>query len=408
MAKLLVLAHRVPFPPNKGEKLRTFHQIEELVRKGHELSVLAPYESDSELADAAALAAKFNIEVICEKLPNRLYRFALAVVKNLSFSEANFYSRSLAKAFNERAKKSDTVLLTASSLAPYVIRLKAELTQEAKSIAKKAFNPIQLLMDFMDVDSDKWRQYAQQSGLLKRLLYSREAAKIELLEKATSEIFDIAFVIAQTERQLFESTVINKGNLQVLGNGIDQSLFNPSSVKPNNVTNYLFSGVMDYKPNIDAMLWFVENCWPSIVQSIPNAHLIIAGMNPSAEITKLAVSPNIEVTGFVDDIKPFFDKAHIFVAPFQIARGVQNKVLQAMACALPVVSTPLGAEGIMCEDKLDILLADTSYDFTQQAIALAKNHELQVQVGQRALASINAHYAWESVLQPLTKAIAKK
>ncbi|MFT6269534.1 MAG: sugar transferase (PEP-CTERM/EpsH1 system associated) [Alphaproteobacteria bacterium] len=401
MARLVVLAHRVPFPPNKGEKLRTFHQIEELVRSGHQLTVLAPYELKSELADASALAAKFNIEVICKKLPSRLYRLALAVLKNCSFSETNFYSSELMVAFEKCVQHSDTVLVTASSLAPYVFGLKT-LQQAASENIKQP----QLLMDFMDVDSDKWRQYAQESGSLKRILYNREAAKIEVLEKAISEKFDTAFVIADTEKQLFESTVINNGNLKVLGNGIDQALFNPSNEKANDVTNYLFSGVMDYKPNIDAMLWFVEHCWPSIVDSVPNAHLIIAGMNPSAEITKLALAPNIDVTGFVDDIKPFFDKAHIFVAPFQIARGVQNKVLQAMACALPVVSTPLGAEGIICEDKFDILLASTASDFGQQAIMLANNHALQVEVGQHALATINASYVWESVLQPLTEVIA--
>ncbi|MFT4655623.1 MAG: sugar transferase (PEP-CTERM/EpsH1 system associated) [Kangiellaceae bacterium] len=407
MSRIVVLAHRVPFPPNKGEKLRTFHQIEEMVRKGHKVTVLAPYEFESELADANALAAKFSIKVISKKVPNKLYRLALAVIKNCSFSETNFYSSELVSAFNECVQHADTVLISASSLAPYVFG-SGLLTQASSQKAIQATVKPQLLMDFMDVDSDKWRQYAKDSGFLKRALYNREANKIELLEKATSEKFDIAFVIANTEKKLFESRVINTGKVKVLGNGIDQTLFNPSYTKPNNVTNYLFSGVMDYKPNIDAMLWFVEQCWPSIVHSVPNAHLIIAGMNPSAEITKLGAASNIEVTGFVDDIKPFFDRAHIFVAPFQIARGVQNKVLQAMACALPVVSTPLGAEGILCQDKFDILLASTPGDFKQHAITLANNYALQVEVGQHALATINANYAWESVLQPLTKAIDNK
>jgi glycosyltransferase involved in cell wall biosynthesis len=164
---------------------------------------------------------------------------------------------------------------------------------------------------------------------------------------------------------------------------------------------------MDYKPNIDAMLWFVEHCWPLIVKSVPNAHLIIAGMNPSTDIVKLASAANIEVTGFVEDIKPYFDKSHIFVAPFQIARGVQNKVLQGMACALPVVSTPLGAEGIACKDGFDILLANTPSEFSRRCITLANDAVLNRQIGQQALSTINAHYAWESVLQPLTQKIAR-
>lgn len=396
MARLVVLAHRVPYPPNKGEKLRTFHQIEALVKNGHEVSVLAPYENDSELKDAEALAAKFTIDVVCKKLPHKFIRLALAVFKNCSFSEANFHSTSLALAFYDSVQHADSVLVTASSLAPYVLNLPKN---------NKA-NP-QLLMDFMDVDSDKWLQYANESGLFKKWLYTREASKIAQLEIATSEKFDTTFVIADTEKKLFESNVVNKGNLKVLGNGIDQALFNPCDKKPSQSTNYLFSGVMDYKPNIDAMLWFVEHCWPAILRSVPHAHLIIAGMNPSTEIAKLDSAPNIEVTGFVDDIKPYFDKSHIFVAPFQIARGVQNKVLQAMACALPVVSTPLGAEGIACKDSVDILLANTAAEFSERCITLANNTNLSREIGQQALTTINTQYAWESVLQPLTQALER-
>lgn len=392
MARLVVLAHRVPYPPNKGEKLRTFHQIEELVRKGHDVSVIAPYENDTELNDAKALADKFSIDVICKKLPNRVLRLALAVLKNRSFSETNFYSSEIAQVLRERIEFADVLLVTASSLASYVFTLQNT-------------NNIKLLMDFMDVDSDKWRQYANESNFPKRLLYLREAKKISELERRVASTFDATFVIAETEKALFESLISNKGNLKVLGNGIDQSLFNPSKSKATSTTNFLFSGVMDYKPNIDAVLWFVEHCWTKIQLEVPNATLTVAGMNPSPSIIKLGAAHNIEITGFVDDIKPFFDQAHVFIAPFQIARGVQNKVLQAMACALPVVCTPLGAEGIMCHHNEDIIIAKDANEFTKQAIEFANNLALRERIGQQAFSTINSHYAWESVLKPLTEII---
>jgi len=395
MARLVVLAHRVPFPPNKGEKLRTFHQIEELVSKGHSVTVIAPYEEDSELADAKALADKFSIEVTCKKLPNRMWRLVLAVLKNRSFSETNFYSSHLMQVLRDKIDTTDVLLVTASSLANYVFKLpKPKNTQ--------------LLMDFMDVDSDKWQQYANESGFLKKLLYSRESRKICQLEQRVAKTFDASFVIAQTEKNLFESRVSKAGVLKVLGNGIDQSLFNPSDNKPSNTTNFLFSGVMDYKPNIDAVMWFVENCWADIQVHVPNAKLIVAGMNPSPVIVKLSSAQNIEITGFVDDIKPYFDQAHVFIAPFQIARGVQNKVLQAMACALPIVCTPLGAEGILCHHNDDIIIANNANEFTKHAIKLATNVALRDQIGKQALSTINSHYVWESVLMPLTEIIDKK
>lgn len=391
MAKVVVLAHRIPFPPNKGEKLRTFHQIEELVRKGHELKVLAPVSQQSDFDNAKALADLFNIEVICKPLPNKFLRLANAVLKGISFSEANFFSNALAHELIKITKSADAVLFTASSLANY-----------ARVLPPESGNL--LLMDFMDVDSDKWQQYVSQSNIMKRWVYQRESDQIRKLEIEVANTFDVCFLIAETERKLFKNCVTSAGRIEVLGNGIDTKLFSPSDHKPKNEVNFLFSGVMDYKPNIDAILWFIDNCWKDILEKIPNAKLIIAGMNPSTKIMKLA-STNIEVTGFVDDIKPYFDKAHIFIAPFQIARGVQNKVLQAMACALPVVSTPLGAEGIICEDKFDILLADSALAFTEKVIALSQDNELRARVGNNALETINANYAWESVLKPLTEVI---
>jgi len=395
MAKLVVLAHRVPFPPNKGEKLRTFHQIEELVHKGHSVTVLAPYDDDAELANAKALAEKFSIDVICKKLPNKFWRLGMAVLKNRSFSETNFYSNELMETLRDKLVDADVLLLTASSLANYV--------RELSNVEN-----IKLLMDFMDVDSDKWQQYADESNVLKCLLYSREAKKICLLEQEVAKTFDTCFVIANTEKQLFERKVSQEGTLRVLGNGIDQSLFSPNYRKPSNTVNFLFSGVMDYKPNIDAVLWFVQHCWDDIKAKVPNAKLTIAGMNPSSAIAKLAHAEDIEITGFVEDIKPYFDQAHIFIAPFQIARGVQNKVLQAMACALPVISTPLGAEGILCMHNKDIIIADRATSFANQAIELSNNVELRERVGQQALATINNNYAWGSVLKPLTEIISHK
>jgi sugar transferase (PEP-CTERM/EpsH1 system associated) len=395
MAKVVVLAHRIPFPPNKGEKLRTFHQIEELVRKGHHVTVMAPVSDEADNQNASALAQHFNIKVVCKPLPHKIVRLLSAVLYNSSFSEANFYSKALQRELAMQSANADTILFTASSLAKY-----------ANVISKRS--GVKLLMDFMDVDSDKWSQYASQSNILKAWIYKRESKKVKALEIEVAKRFKTCFLIADTEKRLFAEQVLNTPNIEVLGNGIDTKLFSPNAQKPSTEVNFLFSGVMDYKPNIDAILWFVDNCWADIQKSVPNAKLIIAGMNPSAKITKLGLSPNIDVTGFVDDIKPYFDKAHVFIAPFQIARGVQNKVLQAMACALPVVSTSLGAEGIMCKDSVDILIANTSSDFTQKVITVANDSELQTSIGQNALATINSYYAWESVLLPLTEAVASE
>ena len=167
---------------------------------------------------------------------------------------------------------------------------------------------------------------------------------------------DKVFLIAEKERELFVSVhgsnhvemdlkKILDERVDVLGNGIDQRVFFPASQDRSGdtpLTRFLFVGVMDYKPNVEAMLWFVEYVWPSIKMHYPKASLSIVGMNPVKEIRKLDTRHDIQVTGRVDDVVPYFHQADVFVAPFQIARGVQNKILQAMACGLPVLGSSLG------------------------------------------------------------------
>jgi glycosyltransferase involved in cell wall biosynthesis len=194
-----------------------------------------------------------------------------------------------------------------------------------------------------------------------------------------------------------------------MGNGLDTSTFYPPKVKqPNSGPVFLFTGVMDYKPNEDAVIWFVNKCWPSIVAEHPNAKFIIAGMNPSTDISKLANDKSIEVTGFVDDILPYYHQADIFVAPFRLARGVQNKVLQAFACELPVISTPMGAEGILCQAGQDVLIASTPDEFIAQANQLIARPEFAKSIGQSALQIIQNHYSWKSQLQPLINLLGSK
>jgi len=259
----------------------------------------------------------------------------------------------------------------------------------------------------MDVDSDKWLQYAKNSSWPMNLIYKREHRLIAKLEREVIQHFDVGFIIAQAEFDLFQSKVLLTNKLQILGNGIDQTEFHSSACKTEH-THFLFSGVMDYKPNIEAVLWFVDKCWDAIKIEVPNAKFTIAGMNPSPKIRNLEKDSSIEVTGFVDDIMPFFHRANIFVAPFQIARGVQNKVLQAMSCAIPVVTTPLGAEGIVSEDGKNMYVARSETEFIQACLTLATQIDVRDEVGKNAQKTISDNYSWNGVLQPLKEVIEQR
>jgi sugar transferase (PEP-CTERM/EpsH1 system associated) len=391
--KVLVVSHRIPFPPNKGEKLRTFHQLEHLSNIGHSISLLAPLHDASDQQHADALAAAINCKVTATHLGNKYLRFAKALLQGRSMSEANFYAARLNKLIEQEVEvfAPDVILISASSLVKYI----------ASDTAAKYEIPV--LTDFMDVDSNKWEQYADKASFPMRLVYARESKLVKKLEQRAAEVSTECYLIAAAEVSLFKNEVSDKGNIQVLANGIDSLTFKANDKARNaDEPNFLFTGVMDYKPNIDAVMWFIEHCWPEILAYKPKARFIIAGMNPTPAVQKLA-NENIQVTGFVEDIMPYFQSADVFVAPFQIARGVQNKVLQAMSCEIPVVSTSRGIEGIVHENGEDVLIADDPQDFTQHCLLLLQNSALRNKLGESARNTITQNYAWPQVLKPLTE-----
>lgn len=395
--KILVISHRVPFPPNKGEKLRTYHQLERLTELGHTISLIAPQSEAEDIKHAEGLANIFSMRVKISKLPHKIFRFCKALLTGRSLSEANFYSPSTKKAIADEAKHfaPDFVLFTASSLIKYA----------------DAFKTLQprptLLTDFMDVDSNKWQQYEQKSTFPMSWVYKRESELVKSLEVEATQLSKECYLIAAAEVDLFKRDVYNTDSVKILPNGIDSNIFTPlSTASGKGEQTLLFTGVMDYKPNIDAVFWFIENCWPAIINKHPKAKFIIAGMNPTPAVQKLTSDGSIVVTGFVDDIMPYFQNASVFVAPFQIARGVQNKVLQAMSCELPVVTTSRGIEGIVHNDGEDVLIADSANAYANLCLSLLDSQKLRVSIGKAARQTILSNYAWPEVLKPLTQQIS--
>ena len=402
MSKVCVLSQRVPYPPNKGEKLRTYHQIEFLNRLGYKVEVFSLVESAEDKKNAEALAKHLGISVNVYQLGSKVTRYALALLKGLPVSVGAFYSKILQHVIDEKLKEgSDTLLLTASSLSYYIFNSPHYNNTHCR-----------LFMDFMDVDSDKWSQYADSSSLLMRYVYKRESRSIKKLEAQTNKRFDECFLIAREEAQLFNTSVDSSKAITVLGNGLDFSAFYPAKEQPcaasiNTVPHFLFTGVMDYKPNVDAVLWFVKNCWPLIREKAPNAKFTVGGMNPIEEIKALSGREGIDVTGFVDDILPYFHRAHAFVAPFRLARGVQNKVLQAAACKLPIITTSMGAEGISFASSDSMWIVDNVDSFVTACIESFENFELSQYKAQRSYQAIVSEYSWEQQLKPLKIAMAK-
>lgn len=388
---ILVISHRIPYPANKGEKIRTFNQIKYLAELGHDISVVAPIEDDAEIIFAEQLSEFENISVITQQLPPKLLRLLKGLLLGEPLSVANFYSVRLQDKINQLIKLNsfDYILCSSSAVAKYVYN-----NTKHKSV--------QLLMDFMDLDSDKWQQYADKSTFPLRLVYQREAKLLNRYENTIQKSFNACFFIADTEVSLFKQTNIDANNVFALGNGLNTQEFYPASSPPKNKGPvFIFTGVMDYKPNVDAVIWFVEECWQTLLSTFPDARFIIAGMSPNTDIQKLAAIKGVEVTGFVDEILPYYHQADYFVSPFRLARGVQNKVLQAFACGLPVISTPMGAEGINCSDNQEILLARTPEEFIEKILLLEESPQLRKNITVNALSLIKNEYSWQGKLKLL-------
>lgn len=398
----LIVAQRLPYPPNKGEKIRTFHQIEYLASLGHTVHVICPTESESDHENAKLLAAKSdNINVKLVDIGNRKLKLLIGLITNCSLSVANFYVRHMQFEVDKLLieKKIDVVLCTASSMAEYVFNSTPITDYLVTS---------KLVMDFMDLDSDKWRQYAKDATWPMSWIYSREYKILSRYERKIHHYFDECFFVAQQEVVLFSSTLDIKNKCKAIGNGIDTDTFKPVSyqLKPSEPV-FLFTGVMDYAPNIDAVVWFVEHVWGKIKAQYPAAKFYIAGMNPTKKVLELAKQDGIEVTGFVQDIMPYFDQANLFVAPFRIARGVQNKVLQAFACGLPVISTSMGADGIACEHGEHLIISDDANDFANQALSLIDDPKRAESLGLAAHGLIHKQFSWQGVLAPLEALLTK-
>ena len=396
---ILVVAQRVPFPPNKGEKLRTYYQIRWFVKQGYHITVAAPLTNSKDYQDLCDLRDQLNVDILWANLMPKPLRLFRGLLKGKALSEANFYSKKLQKALIKQSECThiDAVLLTASSLYCYSKGLE-----------------VPTIMDFMDLDSEKWCKYAAKANWAMRWLYKRETKKISQLERQAVNECEACLLISEAEIKSMQAMHSNLklSNVYALGNGIDTKAFYPAPKETH--TNekkgpvLLFVGVMDYLPNVEAVLWFTENVWPKLKSEQSNAQLIIAGMNPTPAIQALAKKTGVQVTGFVDEILPYFHQADFFIAPFQMACGVQNKILQAFACGLPTLSTKAGIEGIeACHSGVHYVPTNTAQEFLDAIQNLWTDSTKRSEIGQNAHTLIQEHYSWTAQLTSLQQIIQK-
>ena len=334
---LLFLAHRMPYPPNKGDKIRSFHLLRHLAKDypvylGCLVDDPADWQYAGEL-DALCAGVK---AIALNPLVGRIKGFG-SIARGRPLSLDYFWNKQLAAWVDSlvRDNKVCVALAFSSPMARYL----------------EYHDGIGRVMDFVDVDSDKWRQYAEEAQRPLSWIYRREHGTLERYERKIAGLFDASVVVTEAEAQLLRSLApAASDRIHAVANGVDYAYFDPGieSDDPfgHGCRALVFTGAMDYRANVDAVDWFASEVFPSVRESEPRAEFWIVGSNPTERVQRLAGVEGIHVTGRVPDVRPYLSHASAVVAPLRVARGVQNKVLEALSMERPVICTPEAAEGL--------------------------------------------------------------
>lgn len=386
--KILFLTQRLPYPPNRGDRIRAYHFLKHLSRT-HTLHV------GSLLMDRIDKEGVKPLVDICEKtflhsLPQwrRVFNCLLALFSGKSFSCAYFYSGKLKKKIKEAHKneKYDMVFISSSSMAQYVDDL-----------------ALPALVDFVDADSKKWEELSLASQGLKKFIFGLEHRRIKRLEKQILEQSKLSIVTTEQDKNILKR-IVSDSNIEVVQNGVDVERFRRVGTERNG-KRVLFVGMMNYEPNIDAMIYFTKDIWPLVIEKCKDATLQIVGANPVSKVRKLDKLKGVSVVGTVEDVVPYYEKANVFIAPLRMGRGVQNKILEAMAMELPVVTTNEPCQAIGAAEAEGVISCEDSNQFAEDVIELLDNEEQRIKLGASARNFVERNYSWDRSANALNKAI---
>ncbi len=383
--KLLYLSHRVPFPPTKGEKVRAFEVLRHLGAR-HEVHLLALAGAGErgpfpELAEHCAEVETFSLGIWACRL-----RAALAAVRGGPLTLAWFRSPALAARVRElaRDRRFDAVIAYTAAMTPY-----AALATEARRV-----------VDLVDVDSEKWSQLAGITRPPRRLVYRLEARRMRGLERTLGSSFDLVVVATERERRLL-SALAPEAPVEVVGVGSPRPPATPSAEPSALRPRLVFTGQMDYLPNVDGIARFAEGVYPRLRRDFPELELFVVGRSPTRRVRALAAIPGVTVTGEVPEVAPYLAAAQVFVAPLRIARGVQMKVIEAMAAGLPVACSAAVMDGLAesgLEPGRDLLVAADDAEMEGALRRLLESGERRARIGRAGRERAAASYRWDDAV----------
>lgn len=383
--KILYVCHRFPYPPKRGGKIRPFNMIRHLSAR-HEVTVASLARSPQEAADGAGIkphCAHFEVAIV--KNPVQALRMVARLPSPTPSSFGFFYSGQLQASIDRliAANQFDLIFVHCSSVAPYVADVQGPMK----------------ILDFGDMDSQKWLEYAHYKPFPLSAGYWLEGRKLEFAEKRLAKKFDLCTATTRAEWETLESYETGTPS-DWFPNGVDSAYFAPIS-EPYDRDLISFIGRMDYYPNQQCMFDFCTNTLPLLKARRPGIKLTIVGADPSPAVRKLAEIPGVTVTGSVPDVRPHVQRSALMVAPLNIARGTQNKILEAMAMGVPVVTSGIAAGGVDALDQEHFLVANTPREYATQILRIIEDPAERSQLSEAGRARMLSHHAWSSSMQRL-------
>jgi len=389
--RVLYLTHRVPFPPDKGDRIRNFHVLRELSKVARVWLAALADEPVTDAQREALGAICERVELVPASGKVRWLRAGLSFLGGRSLSEGLFREPKLDALLARWQTDAGfaATLVSASSLAPYQRR--------------HGFDAIPAHVDLVDVDSQKWFDFAAATRGPKGWLFRCEGHRVRKLEIEIAAWAKTLSLVSKAETILFDGFT-RPGTATTASNGVDLSYFQPEpevAIEPACV----FVGAMDYFPNVDAACWFARDIWPSIHRDWPEGEFRIVGRKPTSEVLKLAEIPGVKVLGTVPDVRPYVASAMLAVGPIRVARGLQNKVIEAMAMGKPTLAAPAAIAALEVEIGRDLLSPRTEVEWIEQVRELVLDADRRRELGHAARSYVETHHRWDRCLQPLLRRI---
>ncbi len=389
---ILYVCHRFPFPPKRGGKIRPFNMIRHLQASGHQVTVCSLARTEAEAAEGRGIqphCSEFHVGVVNEPLQwaRMIVRLPVATPSSMGY----FYDRGLAADIRRllATRRFDLIFVHCSSVAQYV--------EDVKGIPK--------ILDFGDMDSQKWLEYANYRPFPLSLGYTREGNKMLRAEKRLARKFDLCTATTRAEWQTLQDYGTG-AETDWFPNGVDAQLFSPGTA-PYDPDTLSFIGRMDYYPNQECMQRFCREVWPLLKARRPTLKLKIVGADPSPEIRALGSLPEVVVTGSVPEVQPYVRESALMVAPLAIARGTQNKILEAMAMGVPVVTSSAAAGGVDAEAGRHLLVADSAAEIAEAVLRIVENPAERARLAVAGRERVLSHHAWPRSMQRLDAIIER-